>query len=142
MAKAFRKALPQSDTPLTTRDQHDNFRDIPGLQFAFRPEEAGYYHISLTAPDTWNDEAGFGAWFSISLNDKIIARGLYTSAMAGQRVPIHLETIIKINRERNVIEAKWCTHGGGQAYIGGLGETTLLMFPLAQVGELSGGESI
>jgi hypothetical protein len=142
MSRAFRKRLPQSETPWTTGDQHPNFRDIPGLQFSFRPGEAGYYHVSLTAPDTWNDQAGYGTWFAISLNDKIIARGLYTTGLAGQRVPIHISTIVKIDQGRNVLEAKWSTHGGGQSYIGGLGETTLLMFPLAQIGEISEGESL
>lgn len=138
MGKAFRKTVPQSDTPLTTRDA--NLVSIPNLKLALNLGEMGYYNVSLTVPDTWNDQAGSGASFAISFNNEIIARGFYSTGLAGQRVPVHLDTVVRIDSGKNVIEAKWCTYSGGQAYIGGVGTTILLALLLAQVSEISEGE--
>lgn len=70
--------------------------------------------ITLTVLDTWCEKAGDGAWFAIKVNNKIVARGLYSVAMDGQRVPITLQAMVDVTslEEDVTIRAMWCNCEG------------------------------
>ncbi len=90
--------------------------------------------ITLNVPDTWCDRAGDGGWFAIKVNDTIATRGVYYSAMDGQRVPIVLQTVVDIHSEQNVVvKAMWCNENGTQnrnCNIGEYSETVLTVLLL------------
>ena len=85
--------------------------------------------ITLNVADTWCDKAGDGAWFAISVNDEIAARGLYICGINGQRVPITLQTAVFIDLpQKTIIKALWCNNGGTEnrfCYIGEYSEAVL-----------------
>lgn len=69
--------------------------------------------VTLNVPDTWCDKAGDWAWFAIKIGDKIVTRGLYSSARDEQRVPITLQTVISVNSEQSfIVKAMWCNGAG------------------------------
>lgn len=90
--------------------------------------------ITLNAPDTWCDKAGDGAWFAISVNDKIVGRGVYYCGKDGQRVPITVQAVIGATTEqRFIVKAMWCNENGTEnrnCYIGEYSETTLTIVQL------------
>lgn len=90
--------------------------------------------ITLNVPDTWCDKAGDGAWFAISVNDQIVARGVYYCGIDGQRVPITVQTVIDAaTDERYIVRAMWCNERGTQdrnCSIGEYSETTLTVLQL------------
>lgn len=86
--------------------------------------------ITLTVPDTWCDVAGEGAWFAIKAGspgtNNIVARGLYTCGIAGQRVPIVLQALVDITCDQPVeVVAQWHATGNAPCYIGSASETVL-----------------
>lgn len=83
--------------------------------------------ITLSIPDTWCDRAGDGAWFAIKVNGAIVARGLYSCGINGQRVPMNLQAVIEVDSNKSFeIEAGWCNFDTkGICYIGRLGDTIL-----------------
>ena len=87
--------------------------------------------ITLTVPDTWSNEAGGGAWFAIlagpkNANKNIVARGLYTCGIGGQRVPIVLQALVDIASDQEVeVVAQWHCIGNSPCYIGSASETVL-----------------
>lgn len=83
--------------------------------------------ISFTAPDTWVDTAGSWTWFELRLDGRLIPKavGLSSAAVAGQRIPVHVETDLNILNGRHEITAHWLVKNGGAASIGNSGAATL-----------------
>ncbi|WP_455628722.1 hypothetical protein [Parabacteroides chinchillae] len=107
------------------------FQEItPIAPISFKASKGNQLFITLTIGDTWCDKAGDGAWFAIKVNNNIVARGLYTCGMDGQRVPITLQTMVNITSpEENItVKAMWCNNGGTDnryCSIGGFSEAVL-----------------
>lgn len=82
--------------------------------------------VTLVIPDTWCDRPGELAWFGIKANKKIVARGCYSSAMGGQRVPFTLQTVIAADGNME-IQPVWCNAAGTQdaCHIGAYSESVL-----------------
>lgn len=84
--------------------------------------------ITLTVPDTWCDKAGDGAWFGIKVGGKVIARGLYSVASDGQRIPVTLQTVLDVDNDKVIeIQPVWCNTNGAQGacHIGSYSESVL-----------------
>lgn len=83
--------------------------------------------ITLNVTDNWCDTEGNGAWFGISVNNVIKARGLYTTARNNQRIPITLQTVVEVTEDKTETEIKamWCNTGQGTCHIGEYSEATL-----------------
>lgn len=96
-----------------------SFQPVKGLTTNALPLGANPVLITLTVPNTWNSEAGGGTWFAIKAQGKIIARGLYTCAVDGQRMPITLNTVYQANNsgENTNFQVFWCTNGKGTGFI-------------------------
>jgi len=81
-------------TTPSTNSLYPTFQNIPGLSIAADAAAGDQFLVTLTVPDTWNNTAGGGGWFAITSNSNIVARGLFTGAVANQRVPISLQMVV------------------------------------------------
>lgn len=112
--------------PHATNSLYPTFQNIPGMSFTAGASVGDQFLVTLTAPDTWNDTAGGRGWFAITCNSNIIARGLFTSAVAGQRVPISLQMVFTANQTGTYhFAAQFCCEIHGALNIGGWSETVL-----------------
>jgi hypothetical protein len=115
----------------TTSSVYPTFQNIPGMSFTADAAIGDQFLVTLTAPDTWNDTAGNRSWFAITcsppnLSSSIIALGLFTSAVAGQRVPISLQMVFKANQTGTYhFAAQFCCEIHGMLNIGALSQTVL-----------------
>jgi hypothetical protein len=110
----------------STNSVYPTFQNIPGLSLAVDAATGDQFLVTLTAPDTWNDTAGGRGWFAITCNSNIIARGLYTSAVAGQRVPISLQMVYTANPTGTYhFAAQFCSEIHGTVNIGSWSQTVL-----------------
>lgn len=117
------------------------FKGISGLNPIKLPDNKfSQVLITLTVPDTWCDQAGDGAWFAIKVNNEIVARGLYTCGMNGQRVPITLQAAVDLtDNEDYQIEGMWCNTNGTNkrpCYIGDFSETVLSVIGFVPMPEI------
>lgn len=111
------------------------FQIIPGIpSIVVEARMGNQLLITLNVPDTWCDKAGDGAWFAISVNDKIVGRGVYYCGKDGQRVPITIQAVVDVTSNlRYSVKAMWCNEAGTEdrnCYIGQYSETTLTVLQL------------
>lgn len=96
------------------------------MSFTANAAAGDQFLVTLTAPDTWNDTAGGRGWFAITCNGNIIAQGLFTSAVAGQRVPISLQMVYTATQTGpHQFAAQFCCENPGVLNIGGWSQTVL-----------------
>ena len=115
----------------TTTNNYPAFQGIPGMSCTAEAAAGDQFLVTLTVPDTWNDTAGGRGWFAITHNSSVIAQGLFTSAVAGQRVPISLQAVFPANVTGSYqFEAKFCREGLGTLNIGGWSQIILTVLRL------------
>ena len=117
-----------SGTSPTTTSLYPSFQNIPGLSVTVNAAAGDQFLVTLTMPDTWNDTAGGGGWFAITCNSNsnIIARGLFSSATAGQRVPISLQMVLVANQTGAYqFAAQFCSYNHGTVYVGSWSQSVL-----------------
>jgi hypothetical protein len=121
------------------------WQDIKDLTLVFGETNGGTYLVTLTVPDTWNDQVSAtglscGARFRLILRqsgtEQELAQGAYTVAMAGQRVPFSLvcRAQLPVSRANPAIVAQWQAVKGGTAWIGKNG-----LCALSAVGQAAAG---
>lgn len=121
------KSVKNAGTPEVTVSS-DNFVQIDKLDsISVKVKKDSQLLITLTVPDTWCDTAGKGAWFAIQIDKKsIVARGLYTCGIKGQRVPIVLQALVDITSDSEVeVVAQWHSIENATCNIGSASETVL-----------------
>ena len=114
--------------PHTTNSSYSNFQNIPGMSVTAEAATGDQFLVTLTVPDTWNDTAGGRGWFAITCNSNsnIIARGLFTSAVADQRVPISLQAVVTATPGGTYhFAAQFCSEIHGVVHIGGWSQSWL-----------------
>jgi hypothetical protein len=112
--------------PHTTNSSYSNFQNIPGMSFTADAAAGDQFLVTLTVPDTWNDTAGGRGWFAITCNNNIIARGLFSSAVADQRVPISLQAVFTATQTATYhFAAQFCSEIHGVVHIGGWSQSWL-----------------
>jgi hypothetical protein len=115
----------------TTSSSLPVFQNIPGMSFTAEAATGDQFLVTLTVPDTWNDTAGGRGWFAITCNlnnssPTIIARGLFTSAVADQRVPISLQTVFNVSQTGTYhFAAQFCREIHGTVSIGAWSQAVL-----------------
>lgn len=110
----------------TTNSSYPAFQNIPGMSFAADAAIGDQFLVTLTVPDTWNDTAGGRGWFAITCNSNIIARGLFMSAVADQRVPISLQTVFNVTQTGTYhFAAQFCREIHGVVSIGAWSQSVL-----------------
>jgi hypothetical protein len=115
----------QGQTPHTS-SLYPTFQNIPNLAVPANAANGDDFLVTLTAPDTWNDTAGGGGWFAITCNSSIVARGLFTGAVAGQRVPISLQAVVHAPTTGTYhFAAQFCCQTHGVLTVGAWSETVL-----------------
>lgn len=112
--------------PHTTNSPYSNFQNIPGMSVTAEAATGDQFLVTLTVPDTWNDTAGGRGWFAITCNSNIIARGLFTSAVADQRVPISLQAVVTATPGGTYqFAGQFCSEIHGVVHIGGWSQSWL-----------------
>ena len=81
--------------------------------------------LTLNVPDTWNNKEAIHSWFAIAVDGQVVAEGLYSSATAGQRVPIAVSSAKKFTKGTHSVAAQWKTNEGGELAIGPYGTSIL-----------------
>ena len=115
-------------TTPSTSSLYPNFQNIPGLSIAADAAIGDEFLVTLTVPDTWNTTAGGGGWFAITCNSNIIARGLFTSAVANQRVPISLQMVVTATTTGTYhFAAQFCCEAHGVLYLGAWSQAVLTL---------------
>lgn len=117
---------------LLTNSDTANWAYIDELTLVFDETSGGLYLVTLTIPDTWNDNDMCGAEFRLVLgvsggDATELAVGYYYSALAGQRVPFSLACLAEVFPTRGGVwvAAEWAAREGGTAYIGAKGLSSL-----------------
>lgn len=109
----------------------DEFRPIYGEPLKLQLPHSTNILVIFSAPDLWNEMAGKITELYIEMDNKIqIARGAFSSAIAGQRVPFSLSNVVLEvaagNHEFNVL---W-KPSGGKSFLGANGTTVLALIPI------------
>jgi len=117
--------------PFTTNSTFPTFQNIPGMSLSADAAVGDQFLVTLTVPDTWNDTAGGRGWFAItyafgSNPPNIIAQGLFSCAMANQRMPITIQTVVAAAQTgSHHFAAQFCREVSGVVYIGGWSKSDL-----------------
>ncbi len=90
-------------------------------------ESMGDKHLLIfIAPDTWNDTAGGGPWFSINVDGADVGQGVYWSGIGQQRVCATIMSVVDLPTGTHTIKARWKHPGPGTAYLGANSHTWVI----------------
>ena len=100
--------------------------DIPNFdRLALELKYPNKLLLTLNVPDTWNSKAGDFNSFALVVDDRVVADGVYQSAIDNQRVPIAISTVKELSAGNHAIAAKWKTKEGSDLWIGATGTAIL-----------------